>query len=193
MKSKIKISILILLSFLMSCKQPEDKIVDESFNQHLNTNKNLPDAIVNLQIGFEVLNEPEKIFANKYENDTSFYVWATQTTVKALYDNIRIIEFGDYRLNDDGTWTIHTQTDKPFTQVEFNKWYFKKINGQFTWENCKDGTVKKNEEFVDMSNWTAKEKELLPQKGIWYFIGENSKGEKVMGYGEYENIPELRQ
>jgi len=57
--------------------------------------------------------------------------------------------------------------------------------------NCEDGIVTANKEYVDMANWTAKEKHLLPQKGIWYFIGVDSAGEKVMGYDEYENIPEL--
>ncbi len=153
----------------------------------------LPKKLAGLKTGLKVTNEPETVYAGKFEKDTSFFIWKMQTTVTSLNEDIKIIEFGDYKLNNDGTWSIHTQTGYPFNTNDFKQWYFKSKNGNFTWENSKDGTIAKGEKYIDPNNWTLKNKELIYQKGIWYFIGINKKGEKVFGYARYENVPEIKK
>ncbi|MFH2142346.1 MAG: hypothetical protein ABIJ97_07995 [Bacteroidota bacterium] len=182
--------IILICLLIISCDEEVTKVSDEIIYEY-STETNIPPSLKEIPIGLEVVNDPDTIYATKNPKDTNQYIWKLKTTIMAPMSDVKIIEFGDYEKMKDNTWQLHNFTNKIFTEKEFSEWYFINNNGEFSWENAEDGTIKKGIEYIDPSNWTKRSDTLCHQKGIWYFIGTDSNGKKVLGYAEYENIGEL--
>lgn len=60
-----------------------------------------------------------------------------------------------------------------------------------SWVNCKGGKLLKGVEYIDPTNWSVTNKNLVERHGLWYYIGVNNRGEKVAGYARYTVLPEL--
>ncbi|MFH2096737.1 MAG: hypothetical protein ABIJ16_13595 [Bacteroidota bacterium] len=151
----------------------------------------IPEVIKGISVGIEVWNDPDTIYARISEKDTSKYIWKHTTTVKALYSNVQILEFGTCNYKN-GQWVLGNFTKKPFTADEFENWYFIKSNKDIiSWEPCKGGYLKKGQEYIDPSNWSVTNRELISRSGLWYFVGVEDGGRKVMGYGRYITMPAL--
>jgi hypothetical protein len=188
----MKYTVLILIVFfaIVSCKESKMETTDViEYENAVSTD--LPEILKDIPVGIEVINEPSKIYAEIDPKDTSKYYWKLKTYLKAMNTDVKIIEFGDYEKNSDGSWVLHNYSGRKFTSKEFSEWYFVSKTDEFSWENAVDAKIKKEVSYVDVSNWTNRSDSLVAQKGIWYFIGLDANNKKVMGYAEYENLPEL--
>lgn len=152
---------------------------------------NLPDAFKNLPVGIEVVNIPDTIFAEINENGPKKYIWKHTTTIKALYTDLTIVEFGSYNFKY-GRWVLGDYTNKPFTTNDFDKWYCRKKNGIITFDYCKEGKIQKDVEYIDPSNYCIRKDTLVNRNGLWYFIGIDAQGNKCMGYGRYVVVDKLK-
>ncbi|GAB4288387.1 MAG: hypothetical protein Kow0068_14190 [Marinilabiliales bacterium] len=152
----------------------------------------LPKVLKGIKIGISVHHDPDTIYAVIDERDTTRYIWKHTTTVKAIDEDIQILEFGTYNFKN-GRWELGNLTKKPYSSKEFEKWYFRKDDGSyFNWENCKNGRLIKGIEYIDPSNWSVTNKNLVERHGLWYYIGVTDKGEKIGGYGRYVVLPQLK-
>lgn len=182
--------IFILIVVIFSCSAPEheNKPETEVVKSELN---DLPEILDGLPLMIEVTNDPKIIKAVRDPKDSTIYIWKLKTYVKAVSDDISIIEFGDYAKNENGEWYLHNYTEKPFKEKEFSEWYFLVKRDQFTWKNVNNGLLKMGKMYVDPVNWSERADSIHAQTGLWYYIGIDSQGKKVCGYDYYENLPEL--
>ncbi|MFH2142733.1 MAG: hypothetical protein ABIJ97_09940 [Bacteroidota bacterium] len=181
-----------LILIYYSCKNyTGDEEINSSEVVETSGDENIPEVIRNLPVAIEVRHEPDTIYAKIHDVDSSKYKWSHYTSVKALNSNIQIIEFGTYNYKNN-EWVLGNLSSKPYKAKEFEKWYFKKTSDSFvSWENCKGAYLIKDQEYVDPSNWSISNTELVERKGLWYYIGIDDSGKKVCGYGRYVTIPEL--
>lgn len=193
---KIHIFLAILSIAIISCKE---NVVDieQIDNNTVDTeividDNNLPECIMGLKKGISVVHDPDTIYAEINEKDSSRYIWKHSTVIKTEIDGLKITEFGTYNFKE-GKWVLGNKTQKPYTTSDFEKWYFIKTNDDIiSWENCKEGILKANVEYIDPSSWSVVNKDLVERHGLWYYIGIDTMGEKYMGYGTYITVPELK-
>ena len=185
---------LTLLLIIGSCNNTENikdsnsikKIDDKEIKK-----ENLPDVIKNYSIGIEVIHSPDTIYAELNGNGTSKYIWKHSTTVTAINNDLKIIEFGSYNFIDN-KWVLGNYSKIPFNSEDFSKWYCRKKNGIITFDYCKDGKIKKKVEYVDPSNYSIRKDSLVNRNGLWYYIGIDSIGNKFVGYGRYVIVGKLK-
>lgn len=152
---------------------------------------NLPDVFKNLPFEIEVKNEPDTIYAEINDRGGKKYIWKHTTTLKAIKSNLQIIEFGSYNFKK-GVWKLGNKTKKPYTTEDFDKWYCRKKNGIITFDFCQNGNITKGLEFIDPSNYCITSDSLVVRNGLWYYIGIDSTGKKVMGYSRYVTVNKLK-
>jgi hypothetical protein len=136
-----------------------------------------PKKLASLPVGMEVRHNPAVVFATENTKDPE--KWGTYqlqltTSVVALEEDLEIIEFGGYLLEDD-QWVFRSIYDRPFDKEEFIDWY-----------NCPEGLLQKGVSYSDHDNWLAKTDNLSGQRiiSLWYFIGKNKNGNKFVGASE---------
>lgn len=107
------------------------------------------------------------------------YTWLHKTTVTALHDAITITEFGAFDWHNN-RWVFSTIYGRPFTSQEFAEWY-----------SCPDSRIPIGQSFADPNNYAGAEV-LSSSKVRWYFIGTNSRGERVKGEAVVEYTASVR-
>ena len=185
---------LLTISIFVGCKQQSEnneKIKDNISSLSEKNNTNLPDVIKDLPIEIEVKNEPDTIFAEINTKGRKKYIWKHTTTIKAITNDLKILEFGTYNFKN-GIWVLGDSTKKPYTSNDFDKWYCRKKNGIITFDFCKEGYISKNVEYIDPSNFCVRKDTLVSRNGLWYYIAVDPKGKKVMGYGRYITVNKLK-
>jgi len=188
------IFISLFFSFLFGCNsQSTDKLTkNDSIPSQVDFSKdNLPDAFKDLPVGIEVKNEPDEIFAEINDRGEKKYIWKHTTTIKAIKCNLQIIEFGTFNFKK-GEWKLGNKTKIPYSTEDFDNWYCRKKNGIITFDYCKNGNITKNVEYIDPSNYCISNDSLVSRHGLWYYIGIDSTGNKVMGYGSYVTVNKLK-
>mgnify|MGYP000540977754 CR=1 FL=1 len=134
---------------------------------------NLPEALSVIPDGIEVHHSEKIVYAEQNFDDpdeAGRYIWKYETTVSTSEPDLQIVEFGAY-IWSGSKWEFRTVYNRPFNSEEFEMWY-----------DCPDARLQENSEYTDPSNWSKGDflngKE---SKALWYFIGENSKGERYKG------------
>lgn len=140
----------------------------------------LPDKLKNIPDGIKVINVPDTVRAARINKDTIDYYWFHKTSVKAINEDLEIIEFGAYHWAY-GDWEFGTVTGKPFTKKDFEDWF-----------GCKGGKLIKGKIYTDKSNWT-KHPELQNSIVLWYYLGVNKNGDIFKGTAIVTYLPELRK
>jgi len=173
-KSTIIISILsTMFTVLLACSSLGQK------------DSNLPDKLIDIPTGLEVKHSDTIVYAIINEKDPDKYgkyKWHFETTVTAISEDLKIVEFGAY-LWLDNEWVLRTIYDRPFNQVEFEKWY-----------SCESALLKKGQSCTDKNNWSkAHRLEGQKTKALWYFIGVNANDDKFKGTAEITTIGELKK
>lgn len=183
----------LVLFILFSCTNDDYNNSENKSAEYIENGEkeNLPEVIKDIPVSIEVIHDPDTIYAKIHDADSTKFKWGHTTTVIARNSNIQIIEFGTYNLKD-GKWTLGNLTKKPYKSKDFETWYFKKTsNDMVSWENCQGAYLIKDQEYIDPSNWSISNAELVERNGLWYYIGINDSGKKVCGYGRYITVPEL--
>lgn len=149
--------------------------------------KSWPKYITDLPIGIDVYHSVDTVYAQKSNRaDTSLYpyIWGFGTTVMAINQDLEIIEFGAYDL-EEGEWVLRTQNDnRPFNKDEFIKWY-----------HCNDkGILYRGFKYSDNQNYLGKSRFLdgYKKKTLFYFIGKNEQGKKYVGAKEVIAVNNLQ-
>jgi hypothetical protein len=94
--------------------------------------------------------------------------WTHSTTVSSTVGPVTIVEFGCL-YEDRGRWHYGTGKEVPFTADEFAKWY-----------GCPGAELRPGESYTDVLNRTLRIG-TREQVTKWYFIGLDSKGNRVKG------------
>jgi hypothetical protein len=145
----------------------------------------LPKKIESLPVGIEVKHNLKQVYASTnedYPTRGGKYKWKYKTSVKALTEDLKIVEFGGFIL-EENKWVEKNIERRPFNNQEFQEWY-----------KCPDGMLKTGLNFTDSNNWgTSNEITDIDAKTLWYYIGINSENKKFVGYGEIEMIGELKE
>ncbi|PKP22578.1 MAG: hypothetical protein CVU05_03315 [Bacteroidetes bacterium HGW-Bacteroidetes-21] len=152
----------------------------------------LPEAIRDLPVGIEVLQEPDSLRAEKWDKDSSFYVWKHSTLIRSLKGDLKILEFATCNYKN-GNWVLGNINEKLYGPDELNKWYIKKTDDIITWDHPIEGVIEAGVQYIDPSNYSIRNKKLVSREGLWYFIGVDTSGTKYMGYGRYVALPELKK
>ncbi|MFT5823952.1 MAG: hypothetical protein ACI8ZM_005218 [Crocinitomix sp.] len=147
---------------------------------------NYPEKIKELPLGMEVLHNPEEVYATVNTKDPEkwgAYQLQFTTSVKAISEDLEIIEFGGY-IWENEQWEFRSIYDRPFNTEEFNKWY-----------GCENGILKKDKTYSDTDNWMGKTNYLSGReiKSLWYFIAKNDAGEKFVGAQEIVGYVKLAE
>jgi hypothetical protein len=153
--------------------------------------ENLPEVFKDYPVGIEVVNIPDTVYAELNDRGSKKYIWKHTTTIKAIKTDLKIIEFGTYNFKN-GQWVLGDYTKKPFTTVDFDKWYCRKKNGIITFDYCIDGKIQKGVEYIDPTNFSIRKDTLVNRNGLWYYIGIDTSGNKFMGYGKYVVVDKLK-
>ncbi len=183
--------------FLLSCNEnipTDENIIDKDIIEEIVIDSGeIPNKISKIPVKITVLHEPDTVYAIRDEKDTTIYLWKHSTTIKTELEYLKIIEFGAYYM-DNGNWKLGNITHKPYTTKEFEQWYFVKSDSDFiSWENCKNGVLKANVEYIDPSNWSGKDSELQSHIVLWYYIGIDKENKKYVGYAMCYTVAELKQ
>ena len=186
--------LLTLLLFIVCCHSDNNNSNTQNTNINTfegNNSENLPEVFKDYPEGIEVDNEPDTIYADINENGPKKYIWKHTTTIKATKSDLRIIEFGTYNFKN-GKWILGDYTKKPFITADFDKWYCRKKNGIITFDYCENGNILKDVEYIDPTNYCIRMDSLVNRKGLWYYIGTDSSGNKFMGYGRYVVVGKMK-
>lgn len=140
------------------------------------------DELANLPTGLKVVHTPNPALATCDNKNYCTYTWFYSTTVSAIDEDIEILEFGAFDLDNDGKWIQSTTIyQRPFNSKDFADWY-----------SCPGAIIAKGESVTDPTNWSGNDI-LKGNKVKWYYIGRNSKGQKVKGESTVECLAELKQ
>ena len=167
--------------FSEKIKKLEDKIdeLEKKEDKIEKSENSWPKYITDLPIGIDVHHSSDTVYAqrsNRADTTVYPYIWGFGTTVMAINQDLEIIEFGAYDL-EEGEWVLRTQEDnRPFNKDEFIKWY-----------HCNDkGIIYRGFKYSDNQNYLGKARFLdgYKKKTLCYFIGENEQGKKYVGAKE---------
>ncbi|MEM1027916.1 MAG: hypothetical protein AAGJ38_07510 [Planctomycetota bacterium] len=131
-----------------------------------------------LPIGIEVTHNPHPVRAMEKGRSGMAYTWLYETQVKAIEQPLKIIEFGAF-VRQGNRWVFANYTGKPFTLENFADWY-----------HCKDGILNLEETYADPLNWSGSNR-LRESISVWYFIAENTEGERYYGEALINELDEL--
>ena len=167
------ILVVILISFsFLSCSNAQNKVKMPDY---------WPQKIQELPIGLSIEYSSDTVYAINNTKDpekSGAYQLLFSTSVRAIHQNLEIIEFGGFMWHQ-GKWVFFSIYDRPFNQEEFEKWY-----------SSPTGILKKGIPYTDENNWLAKTNCLNGQtiRALWYFIAHNKQGEKFVGAKEIVGI-----
>lgn len=159
--------------FVMSCSGSKNPYPD------------LPDNIKHLSNELIVTHSTDTVCATLNTKDPETrgkYQLKHTTSVRSDLGDVQIEEFGGCFLVGD-QWVLKTIYDRPFNADEFSRWY-----------NCPNGQMKKGKSYQDSDNWLSKMNSLSGDTtvGLWYYVGKDANGKKVMGAKDIVRIARLR-
>ncbi len=126
--------------------------------------------------GLAVAHTPDPVLATFFGPSGS--QWTHSTTVSSTVGPVTIIEFGCF-YEEGGQWTFGTGTKAPYTASDFAEWY-----------GCPGAELQPGESYTDVSNRSLGN--CLPEQvAKWYFIGLDSKGNRVKGESSVTLLLEL--
>ncbi len=145
----------------------------------------LPKTLENIPLGIIVEHSKTKVYAslnNKDPEKYGKYLWHFETSISTIKEDLIIIEFGAF-IWDGKEWVFGSIYNRPFNSEEFAKWY-----------SCENALIEKGKTVTDPNNW-QKSNQLTGEKKrtLWYYIGENKKGQKFLGTSEVLMIGELEE
>jgi hypothetical protein len=151
-----------------------------SCNNQAVVSSQLPAKISDIPIGIEVKHNKQRVLATINQKHSEKYVWKYETSVKAIRQDLKIIEFGGF-IKESGKWIEKNITSRPFNSQEFEEWY-----------NCRAAIAKKGIIYTDTNNW-SKSTTLESESKItlWYFIGENSNKKRFVGFQSITIVNEV--
>jgi hypothetical protein len=136
--------------------------------------------VSSLPVGLEVVHSPARSKAQRGGPSGDRYTWVYHTTVRALKEPVRIIEFGAF-VRQGNRWAFTTHTGEPFTPDDFAEWY-----------SCPGARLLPGKEYTDPSNWGGGN-EIRAASVLWYFIGLDERGRKVKGEAVVEELAQLER
>lgn len=126
----------------------------------------LPDRFAGMEQSLRVSHFPDSVHPTPgLEGDGSAWYWKHNTAVMTQ-EEVAVLEAGAFLLGKD-SWRLRVE----FSPREFAKLF-----------DCKKAVLNPNEPYTFSQNWRSGN-EIFPGWAAWYFIGINSKGEKVFGWG----------
>jgi hypothetical protein len=128
-----------------------------------------------LPVGLEIIHEPAQVGKPEGPNSDDWpYRWRFRTEVRAIDRPLTITHFGIIAW-DGSQWVL------PPDQRHYNSGVLEK--GTFAeWYHCPDATVRPGGPAVDPENW-AGAYARAPFRQKWFFIGEDSQGQRFKGEG----------
>jgi hypothetical protein len=162
----------ILLNFCLALTTPA--------NTTDNTKPTTIEELDKLPLGLKVVHDPNPAKATKTGSSTrrGKYTWWFKTTVSSTSGDVKVVEFGGFAWKD-GKWVLANFNGKPFSSKDFAEWY-----------SCPDALIKEGKSYSDPTNWSAAN-ELSAHKGRVYYIGIDSKGQRVKGEAIIEQKGEI--
>ncbi|MCR9173555.1 MAG: hypothetical protein NXI10_13725 [bacterium] len=145
-----------------------------------------PDKVSSLKEGLKVVHSTDTVYASMNRKDPDFrgkFQLQFSTSVSSLDGDVKIKEFGGY-IWEDGTWKAVSIYGRPFNSREFDKWY-----------GGENGWIRKGKTYTDPDNWLMKGDRLTNDtiRSLFYFIGTNEDGEKVVGAKEIVGITNFKK
>ncbi|MGB0766734.1 MAG: hypothetical protein ACPGYV_03385 [Phycisphaeraceae bacterium] len=136
------------------------------------------EEVSSLPEGVAVKHTPEQIKAIIGGDSGMKYTWRYSTTVNTIEKQLTIVEFGCFTLIDN-EWIFSNYTGKPFTSSNFEEWY-----------SCPESKLVPGSSYSDPLLMNSSD-ELRSGKMLWYFIGEDAKGNKYQGTAQAQYVAEL--
>lgn len=148
--------------------------------------KNWPKKLQQYDIGLKVTHSSDTVYATLNTKDPEThgnYQMQFTTTVKAIDEDLEIVEFGGYAWVD-GAWVFVSIFDRPFNPNEFDDWY-----------GAKNGKIHLGKKYADNDNWLIKSDVLNGRtyRALFYFIAKNKDGKKFVGAKEIVGIMQLKK
>ncbi|MBY8963208.1 YceI family protein [Flavobacterium sp. D11R37] len=134
-------------------------------------NRILPEKLRGINIGILGTHSPNPTLA---EFEDNIYIWKHDTAVKAMYEDLEIVEYGSYIYTDAG-WYHRVA----YTPQDFEKYY-----------NCPNAILKKDVVYTDPASW-RKSEELFAGDALWYYIARNKAGKLFKGLALIETEADL--
>jgi len=133
-----------------------------------------------LPIGLEVVHTPGSVGSPKGPNQEDWpYRWRFRTELRAIDRPITITRFGILAW-DGSKWFL------PPDQRQYNAGILDQAT--FTeWYRCTDATIQPGQPAVDPENW-AGSYARAPFRQKWFFIGEDTQGQRLKGEGVVDLI-----
>jgi len=126
----------------------------------------LPEKLKDLPKAIQVNHFPTVVpaIAGGSKDDFAWY-WKHTTSVLAS-EETKIIECGAYLHTGTGWWQRVQYTPKQFSKLF----------------SCPKAVLRQGQPYTFSDNWRT-DQDLRPGWAAWYFIGTNSQGNKVFGWG----------
>lgn len=159
--------------FLLSCSSSRNPYPD------------WPENIKHLSNELIVTHSTDTVYATLNTKDPEKrgkYQLKHSTGVRCDFGDVQIEEFGGCLLVGD-EWVLKSIYDRPFNADEFSRWY-----------DCPNGLMKKGVTYEDTDNWLSKMNSLSGDTtvGLWYYVGTDENGKKVMGAKEIVGIARIQ-
>ena len=138
------------------------------------TGKPLPERLADLENTLVVNHFPLVVHPFQDQKDTTVYHWKHSTSVLSLEDDIIITEFGAY-IFYNGKWN---------ERVVYGPKDMDKIF------KTKKARLMKGQPYTFKDNWRTGSN-VFGGWAMWYFIGIDSKGNKVAGWGVLETTDQI--
>jgi polyisoprenoid-binding protein YceI len=172
MKTNLKVIALGLLFIFLTSFNTNSKIEKTNSLSHIEElNRLLPEKLRGIDYGIQGSHFPNPTYATL---EDGMYVWKHDTSVKATFEDLQIVEYGSYIYTDKG-WYLRVTYDNQF----FAKTY-----------NCKDGILKKGKTYTDPTSWRKSEK-LFAGDAMWFYIAKNKAGKLFKGTALVETEAKL--
>lgn len=135
----------------------------------------LPEVLNGLDEAILVNHFPSPVHAVRIEEkNEAYYYWKHNTSVMAPYSDVQVESCGAYIFYND-KWNLRAE----FSAQEFSRFF-----------DCPKGKMKKGQPYTFVDNW-RKDSRLYAGWALWYFIGTDENGERVMGYARLETTDQL--
>jgi hypothetical protein len=173
MKHVLLVSLLVFCSSSAGPAQAEQKAVVSS-ESSLKVNE-----LASLPEGLAVSHTPDPVHATLHTPSLSGVQWKHSTTVSSTVGPVKIIEFG-YFVERNGQWEFPYGIEVPYvyTSNDFAEKY-----------NCPSSELQPGKSYTDA--WNRSVIDCVPEQIVkWYFIGLDSKGNRVKGEASIKLLAE---
>ena len=135
----------------------------------------LPEKFENLHRGLILNHFPSPVYASSDPSQQEYqYFWKHTTSVLSTDSDIEIIECGAYIFYNQ-QWNLRvTYSPKDFADLF----------------DCPNAVIKQGQPYTFKDNWRT-DNRLAGGWAMWYVIGKNKEGNKVLGYEKLETVGAL--